>query len=88
MTQNDGGSAFPYNPWNLCKDGKWRKTEKFNGMTLREWYAGVALQGMLAHSRHGHGYHPRDESMHWHDAIAEEAYEIADAMLKERNKDE
>lgn len=43
--------------------------------------AKTALNGMLAHSRNGHGYHPRDPKMHWHDAIAEEAIEIADAVI-------
>lgn len=44
--------------------------------------AKAALNGMLAHSRNGHGYHPRDPKMHWHDAIAEEAIEIADAVIE------
>ena len=41
-----------------------------------------ALNGMLSHSRNGHGYKPRDPNMNWHDAIAEEALEIADAVIK------
>lgn len=43
--------------------------------------AKAALNGMLAHSRNGHGYQPRDPQMDWHDAIAEEAIEIADAVI-------
>ena len=53
---------------------------------FRDKVAIEALNGMLAHARHGHGYHPRleDAHLHWHDAIAKEAYEIADAMLSAR----
>ena len=54
------------------------------GMSLRDWFAGQALAGMLAHSRSGRGYQPRDPNMPWHDAIAEEAHQLADAMLKAR----
>lgn len=49
------------------------------GMTLRQWYAGMALQGMLAHDRR---YHPRDKGVHWHESISQEAFEIADEMMK------
>ena len=49
-----------------------------------------ALEGMLAHARHGHGYRPRleDAHLHWHDAIAKEAFELADAMTRERERSE
>lgn len=48
--------------------------------------AKAALNGMLAHSRNGHGYHPRDPQMNWHDAIAEESIEIADAVIEKLKK--
>jgi hypothetical protein len=35
---NDGGPAFPCNDHNGCA---------FAGMTLRDWFAGMAMQGML-----------------------------------------
>ena len=54
-----------------------------SGMTLRDYFAATALQGMLAHSTR---YRPRDRYQHWHDAISQEAYEIADSMLQERRK--
>ncbi len=63
-------------------------------ITLRDRIAYHALEGMLAHARghHGdrHGYLPRmqDKGLHWHEAIAKEAYEIADAMMRERGSDE
>ena len=59
---------------------------------MRDWFAGQALVGaaklvMLAHSRN-HGYGPSDPNQHWHSAIAEEAYQLSDAMIKEREKGE
>ena len=53
---------------------------------FRDVCAVAALTGMLAHSRNGTGYHPRDEDnhLHWHDAIAKEAFELADAMVRAR----
>jgi hypothetical protein len=46
---------------------------KFNvGMSLRDWFAGMALQGMLAN---GGGDHT---------LLPQKTYKIADAMLKER----
>lgn len=53
---------------------------------LRDLFAINALNGMLAHSRGGHGYIPRDGRQDWHSAIVEEAYELADAMLERRKK--
>lgn len=47
--------------------------ETYKGMSLRDWFAGQALAGYLANN----GYLSQ---------TAERAYEIADAMLKEREK--
>lgn len=42
-----------------------------------------AMQGMLAHSTR---YKPRNPNMNWHNAIAEEAKELSDALIKELKK--
>ncbi len=69
----DGGYAFPTDP---------RFPVELYGMTLRDWFAGQALAGMLA-----------AESQHltfkgnWPDA-AEQAYQIADAMVDQKAADE
>lgn len=44
--------------------------------------ATFAMQGMLAHATR---YKPRaqDQGLHWHKAIAKEAFDIAEAMGKE-----
>lgn len=53
---------------------------------LRDKIAIAALTGMLAHSTR---YRPRPGApTDWHQAIAEEAYEIADAMIEVRHRDD
>jgi hypothetical protein len=65
MTQpiDDGGTAFPV----LFVSG---------GMTLRDWFAGMAMQGMLA----------EDASNYKFAELAEGSYEAADAMLAARKE--
>ena len=48
-------------------------------MTMRDYFAGVALQGLLAYAATTGKYAPDDE-------LAREAYQLANAMLKERVK--
>jgi hypothetical protein len=65
---NDGGPAFPvnaeiYNGTGLC------------GMTLRDWFAGQALAGLVFHNDYG----ARSD-----DEIANGAYAYADAMIAAR----
>jgi hypothetical protein len=47
-----------------------------SGWTLRDWFAGQALAGMMADTSTGG---------HW-DAYAKDAYAVADAMLEARKK--
>ena len=50
---------------------------------LRDENARAAMLGMLAHPTR---YRPRPGAPeNWHDAIAQEAYEIADAMQRARS---
>lgn len=70
---NDGGPAFPYDNWE--GDGQ---PDCNPGMSLRDWFAGMALQGYLsAHS--GHDVMMPDECR-----TAVRAYGYADAMLEAR----
>jgi hypothetical protein len=67
---NDGGSALPtadaYHPSGQIAYGR-------KGMTLRDWFAGQALTGLLAGNT-------GDKAPNW----AKAAYQVADAMLKAR----
>ncbi len=77
MTRDDGGPAFPLGLINLGGDGSLALKE---GMSLRDWFAGQALIGIM-----GLGVIADD----WEKLItghAANAYQIADAMLAERAK--
>lgn len=77
MTKDTGGSAFPICP-PVDASGQTPAGYPYpeHGMTLRDWFAGQALAGMMASGSTGLGY-PR---------MADDAYEVADAMLAERSK--
>lgn len=71
---NDGGPAFPGEQGYDPEDG-WNKTWGA-GMSLRDYFAGQALAGLIA-------------DREWYDTetastIAMRAYELADAMLAAR----
>ena len=51
------------------------------GMTLRDYFAAKALQGLLSNQRV-----PHEGDSISKDVVARMTYEIADAMLKEREK--
>jgi len=71
----DGGAAFPAMGERNTPDGAayvWNE-----GMSLRDHFAGLAMQGMIASAIDDWGY--REE-------LCEEAYKYADAMLKAREK--
>jgi hypothetical protein len=65
---NDGGPAFP------TQNG----TRNDPGMSLRDWFAGMALQGMLASCRPGYSYQIAEDA-------TSEAFRYADAMLSARD---
>ena len=69
MSKNTGGPAFPF--WS-DSDG----LAQYSGMTLRDYFAAKALQGMLAGFPDADGAH--------YPALAKLAYAIADEMLKAR----
>lgn len=83
---NDGGPAFPSGPQKLMHiaEGVPPALIGHYGMSLRDWYAGMALQGLLSNS------HPNvvkafaKISEIADDAFAESAYAFADAMIKQR----
>jgi hypothetical protein len=64
-----GGPAFPYS----------RLGSDADGMTLRDYFAAKAMQGLLAQSEGGAFFSPVKEAANY-------AYSMADAMLKARNQ--
>ena len=70
MSKPNGGPAFPI-------------PDEAAGMTLRDWFAGKALEGLLAGEPDAGNYHERMASSE----TAERAYELADAMLKAKEAD-
>jgi len=75
----DGGAAFPNQWYDNDSTGAQVVRESFPGMSLRDWFAGQALQGFCASEQNGT----------WiGDATARDAYSYADAMLTERDKEE
>ena len=68
---NDGGPAFPRSHDDVGSN---------TGMTLRDYFAAAALQGMLAAPLVG-GAAPHVETWHF-DEFSRAAYKCADEMLK------
>ena len=68
--KDDGGKAFP-------RPATWSNP----GMTLRDYFAGLAMQKVGPQS----AYNMRDNEPSA-DFVARKSYEYADAMLKERAK--
>lgn len=64
-----GGPAFPVSIPG-CGDNGWQ------GMTLRDWFAGQALNGIMANSIPGSHHRP--------DEVVQQAFDLADMMLKAR----
>lgn len=74
MSINDGGQAFPC-AGVLYPDGSvWDAGS--NGMTLRDYFAAKAMQGLMANKSNPLHFNPEDDAAYF--------YRIADAMLKAR----
>jgi len=73
MTKDTGGPAFP------APAGVAHITEQ--GMTMRDYFASKCMQGILAGSGDEDGFVSYDA-----DALAEQAYVMAEAMLVARGK--
>jgi len=70
--QYDGGPAFPQHGWSSSPEVL-KRMEGQGGMTLRDWFAGQALVGLLAHNENG--LLPSRK-------LADYTYQLADAMLE------
>ncbi len=68
---NTGGPAFPGSRWDAEQD----LYLPCEGMTLRDYFAAKAMQGVIASLQEGEDF--TDRGCEW-------AYKVADAMLKAR----
>lgn len=66
--KDNGGPAFPFD----------NAIDGWDGMSLRDWFAGMVLQGDLANPSVG---------FETPETAAKSAYEQADAMIAERGKE-
>lgn len=93
---DDGGPAFPgtlgtpgygNSTWTIGPNGDTICVEHNQGLSLRDWFAGNALQGILASETQGDGLVPSaplSEMLERRAALA--AYKFADAMLEARKQ--
>ena len=70
---NTGGPAFPFEYF----DEQLQRARVMHGMTLRDYFAAKAMQGLLAGTL-------TPEIVWSQSDVAETAYNVADAMIKER----
>lgn len=73
--KDTGGPAFPF----VFDDTATRSRQVYTGMSIRDWFAGMAMQGMVASDIE---CGPEQVPI-----IVKSAYVMADAMLKERSKE-
>lgn len=78
MSEKDGGPAFPETAYYDDKP-----YGSISGMSLRDYFAGQALQGFLAAAAHPQSVGITDLDS---PKLAHDSYALADAMLAERDK--
>ena len=77
MNRETGGPAFPCETLGVDEHGSYRKP--YEGMTLRDYFAAKAMQGLVHHFDFGTF---RDDPMR----LALWSYDAADAMMKAREQ--
>ena len=86
MSEN-GGPAFPRQPTRLVlTSGESEHYRGAEGMTLRDYFAAKAMQAQLTANSTQFVEAVKQRGLLLSKAVAAVAYEIADAMLKERDK--
>jgi hypothetical protein len=79
MSKIENPHVFPQSVSNYDEHGNQIHPLTIGGMTLRDWFAGQAIMGMVQ------DYNDTAREAKWY---AADAYDIADAMLAERAKTE
>jgi len=89
MNIQDGGAAFPGFTYNLHDDGTEQVSDhtfRSPGMSLRDWLAGMAMQGVLSNEMTIAAlvqYYGGNAQKLW-ESIGKDSYSLADAMLYAR----
>ena len=85
MKGPDGGPAYPSQSFGLRQDSEQPYLEPYtfdSGMSLRDYFAGLALTGLIAMPWHPEmGWAPGIDT---NEKLAKRAYQIADAMIAAR----
>lgn len=88
MSKPDGGPAFPsLQEISQFDEAKARYVAvylPFGGMSLRDWFAGMALGALVADMERWNGDRRRHDPMPV-SVVAESAYQVADAMIAARS---
>ena len=74
--------AFPNHPDN----SKSRYSEWREGITIRDYFATAAMQGMITKYGKPDDYNWQYGTEDTHDVLAKKCYKVADAMLNQREK--
>ena len=86
MSVNNGGDAFPKIKKIYPLDGRDPVTyDGSSGMSLRDYFAAKAMQGMLSRDSSGGGWCPNGSNGNGVERVARYAYEYADAMIQARD---
>lgn len=84
--KNDGGQAFPYEQIMKKVDSEEMCGSIYNpGMTLRDYFAGQVIANR-SNTDYEDMVEDSDGEITRFEAIARDAYDIADAMLKHKRK--
>ena len=88
--KKDGEPAFPCEKFAhfIKKEGSDESEpifEEFSGMTIRDYFAGKAMQALII-ACEPENYEPDADLEKMHNDCAESAYKRSDAMIKERDK--
>lgn len=94
---NDGGPAFQVNLHEdvmramllgTLSDKARHISKQCEGMSLRDWFAGMAMQAMCAGpgARMVADCDQRYDETNWKEVVASNAYDFADAMILQRSK--
>ena len=84
--EKDGGSAFPEICTGINPHTDKPDTYSYGGMSLRDYCAAKALQGLLAGDAGAYNCEDAEMWMNCVPEVAKASYAIADAMLDEKNK--